>query len=287
MSNSFRTAFLLPRVLRLATHGRSNPAVVTTLHQRQFAGHSKWQNIRHKKAKEDSKRMPIISKHSQAIKKAVRKGGGSSDPNDNLELKRAIEEAKKENVSKEVIQKALSGGGAGVVKHIIDLKGPRGASFLVEMETGGEGEMNEAKKVMQRFVKKQENFSIENVQYMYKKRGLIQVPLSCGIDEEEVFEIAAEAGADDIIADGPDEEDGNYNIYCLPAELNQVLGKLEDSKLGDFLLDDAGMTYIPKPEHQVELPGSSYLWSIADKLYDTEDAHVVSVIHNLTETKAT
>ena len=104
-----------------------------------MSGHSHWANIQHKKGKEDAKRGKLFSKLSSQIIRAVREGGGS-DPEFNIALRNAIEDARKANMPRENIKRAVARGvgegeGVRLERQVLEGYGPFGVAFLVQTET--------------------------------------------------------------------------------------------------------------------------------------------------------
>lgn len=100
-----------------------------------YAGHSKWQNIRHTKAANDAKRASVISKHCLAVRKAVVQGGGP-DPKLNTLLANAFENAQKDNVPKDTLLRAVDKViNAKLSKHTVEIIGPANVFILIELET--------------------------------------------------------------------------------------------------------------------------------------------------------
>ncbi|MEM1099036.1 MAG: YebC/PmpR family DNA-binding transcriptional regulator, partial [Planctomycetota bacterium] len=163
------------------------------------AGHSKWANIKHRKARQDSKRSKMWSKCSRAIIVAAKHGGG--DPDQNLTLRYAIDEAKAANMPKDTIAKAVekgAGGGDGSDYEEIVYEGyaPGGVAVMLEILTDNRNRT--ASEMRKLFEKGGGNLGASgSVAFNFERKG--ELYLDHGVaDEEAVMEAALEAGAEDI-----------------------------------------------------------------------------------------
>lgn len=168
-----------------------------------MAGHSKWANIRHRKGRQDARRSKIWSKCSRAIIVAAKAGGG--DPGMNLNLRYAIDEAKAQNMPKDTIAKAIekgTGGGDGsdYEEILYEGYGPNGVALMIEILTDNRNRTaGELRKV---FEKGGGNLGATGcVAFIFEKKGEIYVE-KAKASEEQVMELALEAGAEDIEDDG-------------------------------------------------------------------------------------
>ncbi len=165
-----------------------------------MSGHSKWSTIKHKKAANDSKRGKLFSKLVKEITVAARAGG--SDPEMNPRLRTAITTARSSNVPNDNIEKAILRG-AGALEDInyeeitYEGYGPGGIALIIEVLTDNR---NRAVAEVRHALTKNGGSMGERgcVSWMFEKRGLIAVTKEHS-DEDELFMIAAEAGADDIM----------------------------------------------------------------------------------------
>ena len=185
-----------------------------------MAGHSKWAQIKRKKAANDKQRGKTISKHVRAIQSAVREGGGG-DPSSNLPLKNALAAAKSDNVQADNIDRAIeraSGGGengAAFETVFYEGYGPGGIAVLVEVLTDNRNRtVGEVRHV---FTKRGGNLS-GSVAWQFETKGLIVVER----DDDAVAEAAIEAGADDVEVD-----DGATTVYTAPTSLYDVVEALQ------------------------------------------------------------
>ena len=239
-----------------------------------MAGHSKWANIKHRKAAVDKKRGKIWSKCSRAIMAAARQGGG--DPATNLTLRYAIEEAKAANMPKDTIQRAIdkgsgASGGENFEEMTYEGYGPSGVAIYIEALT--DNRARTAGDVRTIFSKK--GGSLGNpgsVAFMFQSRGQIVLDAS-KTDEETVMTVALEAGADDV--QEPEGDDGAWVILTEPGDFLTVKEAIEAAGIE---IADAEITKIP--DNTVAITGDDVrkLMNIVDALEDCDD--VQKVHHN-------
>ena len=165
-----------------------------------MSGHSKWHSIRHKKGATDAKRGKIFSKLIKELIVAARLGGG--DPVGNPRLRTAIAAAKAENMPKENIERAIKRGtgeleGVNYEEYIYEGYGPGGVAVLVEVMTDNKNRA--AADVRYIFSKRGGSLGEAGcVAWMFDKRGLIVFEQD-QISEDDILEVALEAGADDVV----------------------------------------------------------------------------------------
>jgi len=208
------------------------------------AGHSKWSQIKRKKAVNDNQRGKVISKHIRAIQNAVREGGGG-DPAANLSLKNALAAAKSDNVPVDnidrAIERGLGGGDAATAFDTVVYEGygPAGVAVLVEALTDNRNRT--AGEVRHVFAKRGGNLS-GSVAWQFETKGIIVVER----DDEEVAEAAIEAGADDLEVD-----EGVTTIFTAATDLYGVVEALQRAGI------EAQVSQLTKvPQTTTELPES-------------------------------
>lgn len=208
-----------------------------------MAGHSKWANIRHKKAKEDAKRGKIFTRHIREITVAAREGGG--DPAGNPRLALAIENAKSVNLPKENIERAikkgtgeLNDGSANFEEAIYEGYGPGGVAYLIEVTTNNYNRT--VGEIRHLFSKAGGNLGTSgSVAYLFEQKGMIQVPAE-EHDEEELMLMAIDAGAEDVV-----REEELYVITTARSDLYQTRSKLEEAGVK---IESASLIRIPSTE---------------------------------------
>lgn len=163
-----------------------------------MAGHSKWANIKHTKARVDAKRGKIFTKHIRAITVAARAGGADLSSNSNLRL--AVDKARADNMPNDTITRAIKRGagleeGTNMLEVRYEGYGPNGVAVMVECLTDNKNRT--VADVRHAFTKCGGNLGTDgSVSYLFTKAGLIT--FAAGSDEEKIMEIALEHGADDV-----------------------------------------------------------------------------------------
>ena len=192
-----------------------------------MAGHSKWANIKHRKAAQDKKRGKLYTKIIREITVAARLGGG--DTNDNPRLRAAVDKALGANMPKDTIERAVQRGaggadGADVEELVYEGYGPGGVAILVEAMTDNRNRT--VAEVRHAFSKAGGNLGTDgSVAYLFSRQGVVN--FAPGADEEQVMEIALEAGAEDIEA----EEDGAISVTTPWESVSEVVEALTEADL--------------------------------------------------------
>lgn len=208
-----------------------------------MAGHSKWANIKHKKAKEDAKRAKVFTKHIREITVAAREGGGDPDANPRLAL--AIDNAKAVNLPKDNIERAVKKGtgelddGSGNYEEVTyEGYGPGGIAYFIEATSNN---LNRTVgEIRHLFTKYGGNLGTDgSVAYMFDQKGSIKVS-SEGLDEEEFMLTAIEAGAEEFNA-----EEDFFEIITSREDLIDVRKELEEEGLN---IESAELIRIPQTE---------------------------------------
>jgi YebC/PmpR family DNA-binding regulatory protein len=192
-----------------------------------MSGHSHWAGIKYKKAAVDAKRGKLWSKLARMIIVAAKNGGG--DPAANLSLRYAIDKAKAANMPKDTIEKAIKKGtgevgGASFEEVLYEGYGPAGVAIMVEALTDNRNRTGpEIKRIFEKHAASLGTGGCVN--WMFSKKGLITVGTDA-IEEEQLLEIALNAGADDM---------GNagdvYEITCDPAAYEKLKATLNEKEI--------------------------------------------------------
>lgn len=192
-----------------------------------MAGHSKWSNIKHRKAAQDAKRAKVWTKIIREVTVAARLGGG--EPTDNPRLRAAVDKALSVNIPRDTIDRAIARGaggqeGSNVEELIYEGYGPGGVAVLVEAMTDNRNRT--VAEVRHAFGKHGGNLGTDgSVAYLFSKQGVIT--FAPGVDEERLLEAALEAGADDLES----EEGGGASVLTAPERFGPVLDGLRASGL--------------------------------------------------------
>lgn len=233
-----------------------------------MAGHSKWANIRFRKAAQDSKRGKVFTKLIREITIAARQGGG--DPNDNPRLRLAVDKALSANMTRDTIDRAvIRGTGAGDSENVEELTyegyGPGGVAFLVEAMTDNRNRT--AAEVRHAFSKHGGNLGAEgSVSYLFTKQG--QILFAPGADEDAVMEAAIEAGADDVQL----HDDGSIEVITSPEAYAAVKDGLSAAGLN---AEGGEVTMQPSTMAELDLDGAQKTLRLIDVLEDLDDVQNV------------
>jgi YebC/PmpR family DNA-binding regulatory protein len=241
------------------------------------SGHSKWSTIKRKKGAADAKRGKIFTKLIKEIMVAARMGGGDIDGNPRL--RSAVNAAKSENMPKDNIDRAIKKGTGDVDGVVYDEilyegYGPGGVAVLVETMTDNKNRT--VADVRHFFAKNNGNLGESGcVAWMFDQRGVISVDAE-GVDEEQLMELALEAGAEDVIAD---EE--SFEIHTAPEDFNAVVEQLEQSGIK---MSEANISMVPKNTIEVtEEKVASNLLRLLESLEDHDDVQKVHANFDISE----
>ncbi|HOQ09580.1 MAG TPA: YebC/PmpR family DNA-binding transcriptional regulator [Syntrophomonadaceae bacterium] len=237
-----------------------------------MAGHSKWANIKHKKAKSDEKRGKEFTKVSKEIIIAVRTGGGG-DPDTNSKLKLAIQKAKAINMPNENIMRAIKRGtgelgGEALEEMVYEGYAPGGVAVMMEIATDNRNRT--ASEIRHYFAKNNGNLGESGcVAWMFKRVGLISIPREkVNMDEEEFILKALELGADDVR-----EEDDEFEVITSIDSFMEIKEALEKEGL---VAEEADIVYLP--ENTVEINDvelASKVIKLIEMLEDHDDVQNV------------
>jgi len=232
------------------------------------AGHSKWANIKHKKAKEDAKRGKVFTKLIRELVVAARMGGGS--PDDNPRLRAAVDKALSANMTKDTMQRAIDrGAGNTEAENIEELTyegyGVSGVAVMVECMTDNRNRT--ASEVRHAFSKCGGNLGTDgSVAYLFSKKG--QILLAEGTDEDSAMEAALEAGADDVVIG----EDGSVVVETQWTDLSTIKEALIAAGLE---VADADVNQVPSTTAPLNAEDSEKVMKLIDMLEDLDDVQEV------------
>lgn len=241
-----------------------------------MAGHSKWDNIKHKKAKEDARRGKVFTKMTRLIAVAAREGGPDVDTNFRLRL--AVEKARSYNVPNDTIERAIKRGagelgGTSYEEFVYEGYGPGGVAVLMQIMTDNRNRT--AADVRHIFSKHGGNLGESGcVAWMFEKKGVINVE-NAGVDEEELMIAALEAGGDDVVTD-----DDAYTIYTAPESFESVRSSLEAA---GYAVSSAEISMQPKNTVAVEGNDAKRLLQLLETLEDHDDVQDVQANFDISE----
>jgi YebC/PmpR family DNA-binding regulatory protein len=235
-----------------------------------LSGHSKWSSIKHKKGAADAKRGKLFSKLTRAIIVAAKEGGG--DPANNNALQNAIEKAKSYSMPKDNIERAIAKGagegtdGEAFEAIVYEGYGPEGVAVIVEALTDNRNRT--AADVRHAFTKHGGSLGTTGaVAWQFERQGVVTVPAE-GVDEDELFLAAADAGAEDVAADGD-----VFQVTSAPESLFAVREAIEGA---GFAIDSAELSLVPKTTVAVEDEGAAKrVLRLIETLEDNDDVQDV------------
>jgi len=231
-----------------------------------MAGHSKWDNIKHQKARQDAARGKLFSKLTKEITMAAR---DEPDPQKNPKLSQAMERAKQANMPKENIERAVkraTGELPGVTyeEYIYDGFGPYGVAVMVRVVTDNR---NRAVASIRNVFDDYGGDMDGSVDWIFERRGRVTAKLAPEQDPDEVLMTAIDLGAEDM--DAFDEE---VEIACPPEHVSDVQTGLEDQGVE---ITDAKVTMVPKTTVPLEGGDAHKIVRFIEALDDLEDVQEV------------
>ncbi|WIM82729.1 YebC/PmpR family DNA-binding transcriptional regulator [Gallibacterium anatis] len=235
-----------------------------------MAGHSKWANIKHRKAAQDAQRGKIFTKLIRELVTAAKLGG--ADVGSNPRLRTAVDKALSNNMTRDTINRAIQRGAGGgddtnMESIVYEGYGPGGTAIIVECLT--DNRKRTVSEVRHAFTKSGGNLGTDgSVAYLFTRKGLILINEA---DEDALMEAAIEAGADDV----QPQDDGSFEIYTAWEELGSVRDALEQA---GFKIDEAEVTMIPSTTSELDMETAPKLMRLVDMLEDCDD--VQNVYHN-------
>jgi len=235
-----------------------------------MAGHSKWAQIKHKKAHTDAKRGKVFTKIVKEISVAARIGGG--DPEGNPRLRTAIEKAKEVNMPHDNIKRAVMKGtgelpGTSYEEYVYEGYGPGGVAVLIEVLTDNKNRtVPEVRHIMS---KHGGNLGEAGcVAWMFEKRGYLLVE-KAKTDEDTLMSVALDAGALDMKNDSRED---NYEVITAPEDLNKVKTAIEGAGIPVSL---AETTMLPKNYVLLDEKTSEQMMRLSEALEDNDDVQNV------------
>jgi YebC/PmpR family DNA-binding regulatory protein len=233
-----------------------------------MAGHSKWANIKHRKAAQDAKRGKIFTKIIRELVVAAKSGGGN--PDENPTLRAVIDKALGANMKRDTIDKAILRGvgnaeGDNYDEITYEGYGPNGVAVLVYTLTDNRNRT--VAEVRHVFSKAGGNLGTDgSVSYLFSKQGRILLPDS--IDEDHVVEIALEASAEDVVTN----DDGTIEVTTSPESFLSVKEALLAAGLP---IEDSEVAMVPSTTVSLDLEGAEKILKLIDALEDLDDVQNV------------
>lgn len=236
-----------------------------------MAGHSKWANIKHRKAGQDAKRGKIFTKIIRELTVAAKLGGG--EVADNPRLRATVDKALAANMTRDTIDRAVArGAGTAESDNLEELSyegyGPGGTAVLVETLTDNKNRT--VAEVRHAFTKYGGTLGTNgSVSYLFERTGIISFPE--GSSEEKLMEVALDAGAHDIVTN----EDGSIDVMTTL----ETFGKVQDAlAAAELTPKSAEMTMLASTVAELDLSSAETLIKMIDLMEELDD--VQNVYHN-------
>ncbi len=241
-----------------------------------MAGHSKWANIKHRKAGQDAKRGKVFTKIIRELTVAAKLGGGSIA--DNPRLRAIVDKALAANMTRDTIDRAIArGAGTAESENLEELVyegyGPGGVAVLCECLTDNKNRT--VAEVRHGFNKFGGSLGTNgSVAYLFEKTGVITFP--AGSSEEQLMEVTLEAGAHDVVS----YEDGSIEVHTTLETFGAVLDALKEKGLEP---QRAEMTMLPSTEVDLDLDGAESLLKLTEHLEELDDVQNVYTNGNISD----
>jgi YebC/PmpR family DNA-binding regulatory protein len=235
-----------------------------------MSGHSKWHSIKHKKGKEDAKRGQLFSKLSQKVMIAAREGGGNIDAN--TALATAVETARSYSMPMENIKRAIAKGTGELAGGQLDQLsfegyGDGGVAIMVEAVTDNRNRTTQ--EVRHVFHKAGGRLGeTGSVAWIFEKKGVILIPRKPEIDEDDLLELALDAGADDLKSEGDDY----WEIVTDVAHFRALKEQLSEAGIEP---ESAELSMVPKNTVRLERDNARKVFRLVEALEDLDDVHDV------------
>jgi YebC/PmpR family DNA-binding regulatory protein len=233
-----------------------------------MAGHSKWANIKHRKAGQDAKRGKVFTKMLREITVAVKTGGMDSATNPTLRT--AIDKALGVNMRRDTIDNAIkkaAGAQEGVNYEEMRYEGYGPAGIAIIVDCLSDNRNRTVSDVRHAFTKAGGNLGTDgSVAYLFKKLGIISYPV--GVNEDALIEAALEAGADDVVTN----EDGSVDVMTAVEEYLTIKETLQAAW---FAYENAEVTQQADITHSLGVDDAEKLIRLIDLLEDLDDVQNV------------
>jgi len=233
-----------------------------------MAGHSKWANIKHRKAAQDAKRGKVFTKLIRELVVAAKAGG--PNPDDNPRLRAAVDKALGTNMKRDTVEKAIArGAGAGEGDNYDEITyegyGVGGIAVLVECMTDNRNRT--VSDVRHAFDKRGGNLGTDgSVAYLFTRTG--QISFAPGADEEQIMEVALEAGAEDIVTN----DDQSIDVMTAWEDFGAVKEAIVAAGLEP---DNAEITMLASTTVPLDKDGAEKALALIDSLEDLDDVQNV------------
>lgn len=233
-----------------------------------MAGHSKWANIKHRKARQDAKRGAVFTKIIRELTVAAKEGGPIVEDNPRLRL--AYDKALSANMAKDTINRAIQRGAGGqegqnLEEVVYEGYAPGGVAVLIKTLTDNKNRT--VSEIRHAFTKYGGNLGTSgSVAYMFEAKGKILV--SADSSNDDFYELALEHGATDLV----DLDEGKSEIVCDPKDLSNLKEKLTEN---DYVVDASGVVMEAETNINLDAEQSEKNIKLTDVLEDLDDVQEV------------
>ena len=231
-----------------------------------MAGHSKWSNIKHRKAAQDAKRGKIFTKLIREIVISARLGG--DDQSSNPRLRAAVQSALSQNMTRDTVDRAIKRGaggeeGANVKEYRFEGYGPCGVAVMVDCMSDNNNRT--VSEVRHAFTKHNGNLGTDgSVAYLFSKQGIILVEAA----EDDIMEVALENGADDIYS----LDDNLVEVVTDASAFSDCLDTIKES---GFNVVSANIDQVASTKVDLDDDGAQKVANLIDRLEDLDDVQTV------------
>lgn len=229
-----------------------------------MSGHSKWANIKHRKAAQDAKKGKVFTKIGRELTVAAKIGGG--DPSSNARLRLALEKARAANMPRDNVDRAIKkgtgeGGDQTYEDITYEIYGPAGVGILVKVLTDNRNRsITDVRTVA---TKRGCNMAeAGSVSWQFDMKGVLEVDNKI-VNEDDIMEVALENGAEDVVT-----EEDIYSIVTEPKDFEAVRKAIEDKGIA---ISYAEVTMKPKSTIKVESADAKKIIALVDALEDLDD----------------
>ena len=243
-----------------------------------MSGHSKWSTIKRKKGAADAKRGAIFTRLAREIAVAAREGGG--DPDTNFRLRLAVDKARAENMPKDNIERAIRRGtgedkdGAAYEEIMYEGYGPKGVAFMIETVTDNRN--RSVSEIRHALTKSGGSMGeVGSVAWQFERMAYFAFS-SNELDYDKAFELAIEAGADDVM-----EDDDMIEITGPVDTFKSIADLLHKANVNP---EEAGLRMVPKQEMELDVNETLQVMRVIEDLEEMDD--VQSVYSNLKMSEA-
>jgi YebC/PmpR family DNA-binding regulatory protein len=241
-----------------------------------MSGHSKWSTIKRKKGAEDAKRGKIFTRIGREIMIAAREGG--PDPDANFKLRLIMEKAKQANMPKENIERSIRRGaglekGENLEQVVYEGYGPGGTAMIVRAVTDNRN--RSVADIRRAFARHGGNLGETGcVAWMFEQKGYITIPLN-GHSPDELFELAVEAGAEDVLI--------GEDVVEVFSEMDDFQTVQESLSTANIEMDTAELSLIPKTMMDLDPEQGVKVLGLVDALEELDDVERVFTNLNITD----